>query len=49
MVLEEAIATAIADLESQLREVVIKYNITLENIYNFNKKGFLIRLRYTIK
>jgi hypothetical protein len=32
-----------------LAQVVKKYNITAENIYNFNKKGFLIGFRRALK
>jgi len=29
--------------------VIKKYKITAKNIYNFNKKGFLIRFRQSLK
>jgi hypothetical protein len=29
--------------------VIKKYKIIVENIYNFNKKGFLIRFRRSLK
>ncbi|EFR03583.1 hypothetical protein MGYG_06581 [Nannizzia gypsea CBS 118893] len=31
------------------REAIAKYNITPENIYNFDEKGFLIGLEHAVK